>query len=600
MIKQHTNRFLIILSGILSLTLAPACADLEPEATGNKMGHGEPAVVVATINETAEVNTRAIHNAYDNWSVAKFTLDDNVGLFAIKGLQDEENPDSYDVEIKNGKMYFESASGSYYRFSNSELILNPQIVHDNYSIMYYPYYEGMPDPRESSTQVAGLPLRLTDDNDQGKEKCVDFMQTSMYSYTSYGSYYSSTVHKLPISSGILQPSFYHYMSEIVVQRGDGFTNATDKRVWVVMKDSYTDIRVRLTSSTTNYTYQLQNALDTGEKIGLPTPSSDPSQPVPPVKVTVNKNRAWEAWKGEDYNSIESYYVIIPPAEVSYILMQDDNQNWRAVTDFFLDFPTNTTSKTGKNNCRYIVTAQMQGIDPIIRPVTVENWTDGGALTDQYEAGINTLPEYSAWVALYNAYNLNRYNNDRGEEWETWREALKKYGDVVKNTETGEAKWTFYINANLKLPDDFTDVVITFDDKLMGASVYTNYRISNIKGTLFDEMGENGAIEAIDFHDIYIIDTKDNGHSSTGGIVREINGGFFENCRIVNGIIVSNKPAGMLGGKVSSVTLKNCYISGQVIGSESAQAPYTGLFGTDPDDVSIINSNYKELYFETFN
>lgn len=558
-----------------------SCSDEEGALMPDHSSLAGPATVLASIGEQAEVETRAEYNTYDNWSVAKFSIDDNTGIFSVSGMQNPDDEDKYDKEIKNGKMYFESVSGSKYRFSNSEIILNPQIVNANYSVMYYPYYDGMPDPYDTS-ETPGLPLRQYDERDE-MYKCVDFMQTSMYSYVSYGSYYSSTVHKLPITSGILQPSFYHYMSEIVVQRGDGFEDAADRRVWIVMQKARTDIRVRRTTS--NYTYEFQNALDDGAKVSLP----DAENP----KVTVSQYRVWQAWEGAPYNSKESYYAIVPPETVSYILMMDNTGEWRAITDFYLGFPTDVTSKAGKNNCRYIVTAEMAGIQPIIRPVVILDWNDTETLTDMEDAGINSLAEYSGWVSAYNTYT----STGRPEDME---DVLKKYGSVVKNSVTGETLWTFYLNTNLNLPPGFSDVVVSLDDVLMGSSVYTNYKISNISGAIIDKIGPNGTFKSIDFHNLYIIDLDDNVTDFTGGIAREIGGGSIENCNLINGIIVSNKKAGMVAGVVDGATINGCVISGQVVGTGCSQE-YPGVFGTDSEsEVAIINSNFNDLFFETYN
>ncbi|MCH5239049.1 MAG: hypothetical protein J1F38_02395 [Muribaculaceae bacterium] len=569
-----------------------ACSTEEPLRPGDPSSFAGPAVVEASIGKINTVETRATHNTYDLWSIATFSIEDNVGLYTVKGMQDPENEESYDFEVKNGKMYFESVTGSRYRFSNSEIILDPVKVHDNYSIMYYPYYENMPDPDDTSAGLTGIPIRVVDEELMGDkiERCLDFMETSMYSYLSSGSYYSSTVHKLPISSGVLQPSFYHYMSQIVVQRGDGFRNAPDKRVWIVMKNAYTDIRVLHTSPTTNYTYQLQNTLDTGlEKIALPN-ESEP-------KLRVNKHRVWEAWKGNEYNGIESYYAVIPCADVAYIFMQDDKGDWRGITNFYLDYEnsnnSNITSKAAKMSCRYVVTAEMDDIQPVIRPVVIENWTDGGIITDMRDAGINSLPEYRSWVALYNTYVLN----ERSDEYE---EPLKKFGDVVKNTTTGEASWTFYINTNLNLPEGFSDKIIKLEDILLGSSVYVKYKFSNIHSPLIGEIGNGGVLKSLEFQDLYIIDLEDNGNSFSGGLIEDLDDGMVESCNIINGIIVSNKGAGMLAGKVKSATVKDCIISGQVIGSETSE-DFPGLFGVSKDgEVNIYDSNLKELYFESYN
>lgn len=568
---MRNHLYIIRLIAALSIVSMTACAELEPEVTPSKVTDGGPAVVYASIGTIETPVTRVTKNTYDQWSTVTFNQGDVTGLYAVKGRRDDQNTEDYDNPIQNGMMFYEGGSSNSYRFSNSDIVISPSVVSSNYSIMYHPYYEDMPDPEDDTTQT-GLVLRK---NDNGIEKCVDFMQTSIrYSTTSTS---STTSPQLPLSNGLLKPSFYHYMSQLVIQRGEGFKGARDERIWVVLKDPFTDIRIR--RSTGAYSYSLQNTLES-ENISLPSVSS------------VDKYRVWETWEGNIYsNGEKSNYVILPPREVSYILIQDRNGVWQKVTDFYLGTETDLTSKIPTGNNRYVVNISLQGLDVVVRPVIIEEWRDPVVITDQRDAGINSMAEFNSWLALYNSYTEDR---NRANE-----EQLSDYGDASVNTVTGETTWTFYINVDLDFKDYPDSKIIRLDDTLMGSSVYLNYTISNLNHPWIGQMGEKGALKALDFRDLYIVDTGGN-ESSTGGLVREINGGKIENCNIYNGIIVSDKPAGMISGTIENCEVKNCVISGQTIGTSTASSPYSGLFGSDPVNSVINEVNSSELYFETYN
>lgn len=570
-----TKGFIFIFVG----TFVCSCNSEMPEESIKT--RGVPATADATIgNMNDEIKTRAVANSYDRWSTSQFNLGDVVGLYSSTGMQKPDDINDYTGEVYNGEMFFEGMTGTAYRFSNPDIVLDPLLVggSSNYSMMYHPYYADMPDPYDSTTQK-GMPLRV---KSEGFEKCIDFMQTQYYYYTSNS---SSTYYRIPLTGGVLQPSFYHYFSELVIQRGYGFDNPKDKRVWVVMRNPYTDIRIRRTSKTTYYTFSIQYTPDAGEDLMVTLIDDEPG------KTTVNKYRVWEAWPGSKYNSIDSYYCVIPPMEVAYILIQDNNGKWQNVGDFYLSYSSQYTSKTARNCNRYIITIMLEGLEPVVKPVIIEDWTNGGEITDQSDAGIDSYTDFTQWLAYYNLYTETRN--------EALVEQLKPYGDYVRNTATDELSWTFYINNDIEFPNGVEDQILKLDDTLMGSSVYSNYNITNLRFPLVKEMGPNGVLKALNFNDLYLINI--NGEETvTGGIVTNLYGGTIEDCNIDNGIIVSNYPSGMFAGDVTSGTLKNCNVSGQVIGLSTASDPFKGVFGTNPSGtVTSTGNNFKELYFETY-
>lgn len=574
---------------VLSL-LFWSCTNHE-DYVDSKSKKGESLVVYAQIGENNEVEgeTRASYNTYDKWSVSAFDVGDEVGLFAVSGQQNPEDDTLYDTEIENGKMYCDGRTGNYYRFSNGDIVVDPPTVHANYSIMYYPYFADMPAAYDKAS-LPGLPIRQTDDD--GIEKCTDVMQTFIYSKgttnntnSGYDPYYY--VNYLPIASGVLQPKFYHLMTQIVVQRGNRFTSAPDDRVWIVMKEPCTDVRITQTSPTSSFSYKLQAMYDNGDEF-VELPDND-------GKVNrINKHRVWQAWKGNVLNSQESHYAIIPSQEVSYILIQDSEGIWQKVTDFYLHFENKLTSKEAIMGHRYIISVSMSGSNVLAKMLSVKNWNDGGQITDRRPAGINDKNEYFEWVSLYNSYTSTGRNP--GNE-----DALREFGDVVKNEITGEASWTFYLYSNIHFREGEPYMISSLDDTLMGASIYTNYCVTGLQSFWIDELGPNGKLYAVDIEDLYIIDIGESDYTFTGGLIRKMEGGTLENCNLLNGILVSNKDAGILAGSVTGGKILDCTFSGQVIGSGTAAPPYSALFGQDPyGEPDLTGTTYSELFFETYN
>lgn len=588
-LKGHHYFKTIALS--LSLFLFWSCSndynDIRSEAD-----KGESLIAYAQIGENNEdkVNTRASYNAYDHWSVSAFEVGDEVGLFAVSGQQNPIDDTLFDTEIENGKMYCDGRTGNYYRFSNGDIVVDPQTVHANYSIMYYPYFADMP-AAYNNASLPGLPIRRMDTD--GIEKCTDVMQTFIYSKQTSNNTNSgwdpyNYVNYLPIASGVLQPKFYHLMTQIVVQRGSRFTSPKDDRVWIVMKEPCTDVRITQTSPSSSFSYKLQALYDNGDEF-VELPDNDGQV------IKINKHRVWQAWKGSDLNSQNSHYAIIPSQEVSYILIQDSEGVWQRVTDFYLHFENKLTSKEAIMGHRYIISVSMSGSNVLAKMLSIKDWNDGGQITDRRQRGINDKSDYMEWVSTYNSYVTERDPS--------YEEKLREFGDVVENQMTGETSWTFYLYSNLHFKEGDSYMIKSLDDTLMGASINTNYVVSGLQSFWIDELGPKGRLESIDIEGLYIIDLAESEDSFTGGLIRKLEGGQLENCNLLNGILVSNKNAGMLAGSVYGGTVKNCTFSGQVIGMGTARAPYKALFGLDPSEAGepdLTGTTYSELFFETYN
>lgn len=542
----------------LGLGITSCSGDIDAPESGSTQGI--PLYVEAKLG-AYEINaTRANTDSYDKWSSTNFSIGDKVGMFSLTGIQNPDNENDYTTPARNLDLDFEGRTNGYNRFGNPEHLMDPATLNSKYGVIYSPYYEGMPENPYDNTNPPGMPIRRTDPND-GIEKCVDYLRT--------------TSNNITINSGVLRPSFSHYFYTLVLQRGEGFKNAPDKRIWVVMQNPYTDIRVKQTSATSTYSHQLQYNPDPDEEV------MDYIGGV--TKFKVNKHSVWQAWDGADYNGLPSKYVVCPYEYIFFILIQDDYGTWQNVTDFTLY----SSYKRGSSGYRYVLTIELQGLHVVVRPVSVEKWDDETNISDNRPVGINSYDEYLNWVYYYNLYTAHNRNPEYEEE-------LIKYGDAERNTQTGEVTWNFYINHDFEFSNNDPYKVSRLDDILEGSSTYTNYTLSNLRTTMIGEIGPAGALRALDFKDLYIIQ-PDNETEATGAIADYLNGGKIEKCNIFNGVMIGRRSAGMVAGKANGGAVTECSFSGDVIGSSSNEE-FNSMFGIIEMAPKVTGTNAADIKF----
>lgn len=611
-----------LIATIAWATLAASCTS-DPDGGTASTPKGVRAYADVTLVNSVTAETRANMNSYDHWTISSFGPGDEVGMITVYGRQNPDNPADFSLPVQNERMLYEGKMGTSDRFGTTSIVIDPEMVNRDASFLYYPYYPDMPDPNDASGKP-GLPLRRTDGD---IEKCIDFMCT-----IKWGSGTVNDLYRIKLTDGVLVPELRHYFTTLILQRGEGFDKAQDKRIWIVMKNPYTDIRFNVYHSTGNNSYYyhkyiLQYNPDVFEEEGadlmvdihrLPNVSDGDdladgdqtggSNTAEPFKV--NKYALWESWEGGAYDGIESRYVVIPPNEdVFFIYIQDNYSTWQKVSDFQLD-----DGKKAAQGKRYTMTIQLVGTKVVVRPVAIESWDDEINIADSRKNGINDYKEYFDWATTYNAYI------EHGRD-EYYVEKLLNYGDGEKDTETGRTSWHFYINNDIEFSDtnihDFAQVT-ELDDVLEGASTYTNYCITNLRNTMVRSMGANGVIRALDFRDIYLVQQKqpapvEPAPSEPGAdtdtdepapaepmpysaLVGEMNGGTIERCNIINGVLVSESAVGMIAGKVTAGTVRNCTVSGNVIGTSTAEG-YGGLFGTvEGNSVTVDNNKTSGLEF----
>lgn len=519
----------------------------------------------AEVENWIPAQTRANLSPDDGWSVVTFDQGDAIGLYSSTGLQDPDNPDKYTRSAFNVKMTFEAITNGKYRFGTSGIVFDATTLgNGDYSLMYYPYYADMPD--FDDTDKPGLPLRRQDERD-GIMKCIDVLGTQNQLDISTGN--TSGSDRVNVTNGVLSPKMCRNFTGLILQRGEGFDDPVDPRIWIVMEEPMTHLRIDKVKQSSGryaaklvvqyYTTESDDEVVTNlmEEYGL-RHDYDPNK-----KLQVNKYSVWQTWEGLDHK----VYITIPSSKrIHYILIQDNNGYWQCVTDFYLASEGN---RSGTPGYRYTLKIELRGVNVVARPVWVEQWDDEVNITDDRKVGMSTPEEYSGWVGTYNAYTQN------GRE-EVYVDELRKYGDAVYNESTGERKWTFYVNDEIVFNNnDIFPTIKKLEDKLEGSSTYTNYDIRNLRGTLIEEMAEGGVLRALDFKDIYLVQPE-NADSPYGALISRMTGGMVESCNITNGVIISENEAGMIAGEVSGGSVRNCTISGNVIGSASVDNK--GLFG----------------------
>lgn len=596
---------------ILGAALLAACTVDEPETVqGSK---GVRAYAEVTLNHRVSVETRMVQNTYDGWSVSTFNdpEEDIAGIFITKGKQNPENLEDFSLPITNGVMKYEGTTGTNsFRFGNSEYVLDPTTVGGNYSMMYYPYYEDMPDPWINDP-LPGLPLRKTSG---GIEKCIDYMCTNVAGYTS-----------IKVSNNVLNPSFYHYFVNLIVQRGKDFDDPkTCDKIWIVMEKPCTDIRIRQNSSTGIYYQKLQYTPDAGKTeeeltIDLMQDVVKPADDFfdqyndPKASFKVNKYAVWETWQGSPYQGKTSQYAIIPPGigyaldtnsnsyvnsdcgKIYFILIQDNDGHWQRVSDFYL-YSSTSSLRYGESGKRYVLTIQREGVNVVARPSLV-SWDEELEVTYNHKNGIHDYQQYKAWAGDY-----NRYITEGRPE--SMRETLKQYGDGETVTGSDYTSWKFYINDDIAFPNNGEDfaVINQLDDQLEGTSTYRTYSISNIHGPLINTIGEKGVLKALDFPNVRL---KQEGEAEVfanapyGAVTRVLDGGTIDQCNVIEGVLVTPNEVGMVAGKVTEKggTVKNCIVSGNVFGKSTA-AGYNGLFGTveEGQGAETDGTTFKGLRF----
>ena len=477
----------------------------------------------------------------DNWRISSFREGDVAGLYSGHG--NNETPEAMGG-FENVPMEYNPANSSVSQFYNPNIQINTYTLCNNSAgpiMMYLPYSESMANP--------GLELRSHQTGTEGR--CFDFIHSIGITY----------------DRGRANINFIHQFSELIIIRGEGFDEAVNKDIVVVLKNGYSHVR---------YTYNTNNWQ------GYPELWYSPG-----YELDQDQCRAWKAWLGDRYMDSEAQYVMLPTNagsgnsngenSIDYIEIYDNKGDKQKVTSFVLGNKSNKNLTSGHI---YPIQIVMDDLEPTVFPYPIIKWNQDNDLSVSREKGIHNAHDYNEWVKYYNTYR------DEGSE-----EYLSNYGDKI------DGIWHFYILDSIDFSNEPPSRVNKLNDIIDGKStqlengVFKNSVLSNIslsKHALFTLIEENGGIINLDIEDITVTDC-------VAAVAKEINGATFTNFNVDSATLSSsgNDNVGILGGDVSSVNINGCYFSGFVLGTATSES-YPGLLGSVSGTVEITNSDYSDI------
>lgn len=565
MLKRIKSTYFKKVGYLLLLTLLASCSTEEGLLENDKAE--SESVMNAYITGRQDYNTRRVTDSDDGWSTNSFTYGDVAGFFSTKGNLSSEYDESakYPEGVINGQMSYLGNMGSAYKFGNSEIRLDPSAVASGVKYMYFPYSPALDNALDDDA-TEGMKIRV---EDNGIEKCVDYMYTSSFDFT----------------NGVLSPKFSHLFSEIVVIPGEGFDQQEEQEIKIVLASPWTDIKIRENRYTSGAIYSwVANLYYNGD-------NSDEAK---------LKARTWETWPGKDYKNRKAWYAVLPTTNtgttsfnqhrISYIEIKDNYGHVQKVSDFYFGTSDGEEVKTIYGGRRYPVEVVLTEIGAIVRPVVIEPWEDPTEITDKREKGINDFAEFEQWASHYNTYLASgRLEDEEGIN------TLLQYGDAVRDI-NGRMNWTFYVNNDIVFEDNTLFQIDRLEDVLIGASNYVNFTLSKLNKPLVKVMDDHGALMNLDFKDLYVASSSTD---PVGGIFTTIKGGRVENCNILLGIVVGAGPVGMIAGEVSDAVINYCSATGSIFGSTTCQEPF-GLFGTTPESTILTDNQSGEILFELYN
>lgn len=554
---NNLNIFLII----LVLCIGSCTSDGIEE---NKTSKGY--IVSAEILGFETPLTRITRNSEDDrWTFKSFDTNDAIGFYSKFG-----NPASPDGTFLNEPMYY--SQGNFYNydieFNADESFAKGQVFY------YYPYHENI-DYDENITVYNenadyGLNLRIKDEND-GIEKCLDLLFVFQ-------------------PQGTKALKFTHAFSSIVFLRGDGFRDAKNREIKVVLNNGYSHVTIADNFTSHADYYKL------AKLVYLNGYSSETVDSEENAKI-------WYAWEGDDYKVLKegdtyygdtfekAYYIILPTMDssyrvgVDYIQLYDDNDELQTISNFVLY----STTKNMDPGQRYPLLIKMQNHEPVIYPIGIEPWKDDFVVDDERVVGIGDAIEFSQWAMTYSSY-LNNPNpaNETIEK-------LREYGDQTIETD-GTVKWTFYLNDDIDFESYINDhpviqnILSELNDCLDGNNhTITGLSISsNASPSFIGKLGENGIIQNLTIEGMTMEYTGTN-DVAVGGLLNYCNG-TVSNCDI-NGVITSKGDVGMIAATVgNNAVVKNCNLTGLLIGKSC----YDKVIGIE-SNYTNVNNNVKGLF-----
>lgn len=378
------NKLSIILLSLLGLGLTTACTNEMEDASST---HTEKtALVKGTIGKSSL--QRATPGNEDNISYESFLDGDKIGLFATGGLLAE----NVELTLSDGS------------FKSEELQWKGQNAIGIYA--YFPHSAYIPDKKEINIWRKESPA----DWEAGFE---DMLAAS-----------NQTVPE----GTIINLGFTHQFAMLIIKRGKGFTNATDKKIKVTLNQSV--------SPTATIHYDGVNSY---------------------IALQVDAGKDANILDATSKNDID--HVIIPVGKI-------DNQDVN-VASITIANDLNRTMNIAyavkgnpqKNN-KYVVTVEMRDNQAVVSPVEIVRWDDE-SIKVEIPKGISTPEELKNWVA---DYNVNKKDN------------FGTYGTNNNGT------WTFRLLNDINIDKDFHGIT-EFTDEFDGQGhTITGLNLKELGGT----------------------------------------------------------------------------------------------------------------------
>lgn len=519
-----------------------------------------------------------ITDVEDLWSFKSFSEGDVSGFYARYGnMLVDDGMGSF----SNVPMYYDRRNSTFY---NNDIEYNTDNFQYRQTFYYYPYNPNIdyrPDKKDFDPEDNyGWELRMYDEKDD-IYKCRDLLW--LFSE----------------SNATAAKKFAHAFSSIIILRGEGFKDADNREVKVVLEKGFSHVTVidsKMMEPDEEYLKNVMPIYLDHYKIG-------------DEEWTEKDCREWQAWDGAPYfvddkdspyfedTFNDAQYVILPTmrggngrTKVDHIEIYDDNEQLHIVTNFTL-YTSGSNTKILAYGERYPLVIKMEDNEVVVQPIGIYPWDGDEVIQETRATGIGNETDFNDWVLTY-----NKYVNE-GRPQDTYDDELKKYGDQTIHADNS-VEWTFYLNNDLDLSKVINGsqqyVLQKFDDTFEGY----HHSISGISlsgqypPAFIGEVGVNGKIRNLDFRGLDITYTGD-ATAYIGGLFHTFRG-VLEYCN-VDGVVNSTGPAGIIAGEALGATVKGCTIKGLVIAPSTS---LNGLFGSSDADCSVSSSNAAGLIFQT--
>lgn len=550
-----------------------ACQKGEPTDPVGGGSENEPGSLTVIASLSGSAATRATAMTVDDlWSATGFATGDVLGFYSSAG---NYKIDDGDGPFFNQPLAFNGGLAGSFEFKSADMLVSPTKFKSGEIYIYYPYTEQMDNP--------GLELRV---NKLDTLRCVDFLTPASINISLSGSN----------NRGMLTGTFEHTFSELIIMRGKGFDNPPPgkEQITVVMKEPYTHVKINCTTSPW---------------------SCGPELVYEPTQVSAANRRAdgdyrrWEAWQGGNYGvtledpGVAAWYVLLPTlgrgmgvdnrTTVEYIELFDNDGARQRVSGLQLAGGNTKLLDAGD---RYPMEITMNELVPTVNPFRVIPWNGDIELTDERQRGISNITDFNLWRQAYATY-LNKGDNEL---------VLKNYGDLTTDEQGNPLYWHFYILADFSfgplLGDDIEQdaLIPVLNDILDGVSTtlenhtFLNHTLTGLNKPLVGKLaGPYAALQNIDFVKLSIDETGQT--NPVGALVNTLDGGLVENCSITQGTVIGSGPVGMVAGSAASGAVRNCYLSGFMLGSSSdAESQY--IFGRQTGSGATLEENTSLVQF----